>query len=374
MTENHLLSLRGIKYSRLFRGGQSHFELDIPCLDIREGEILGIIGPNGAGKSTLLRILGFLQKPKQGELFFRNTLAPYRERYLMRRKITLVFSEHIIYNTSVKENIALGLRFRGESNQNIKAKLHKYLEYFGLLNLAEKKATLLSNGEKRRLSLARAFIIEPDLLLLDEPFSALDEPTKTALLQDLHQTLSDKHITTVLVSQSRQEIISICHRVAVMLDGKIRQLGTTEEVFNQPISQEVADFVGMETILQGTVIDRTSIKLTSGNIIQSSSVYPEGTKVIVGIRPEEVLLMKGGVGGSSLSARNRLPGRVRRIIPLGYQYKILLDCQQSDAQSPFPITSIITKMALDELALTENSECLVLFKANAVHIISVHSC
>ncbi|MDI6732487.1 MAG: ABC transporter ATP-binding protein [Planctomycetota bacterium] len=430
---NTLLIAKGIKWEK------ERFRLDIDSISVKEGEVLGLLGPNGAGKTTLLKILALLLKPDKGEIFFPPTsrlvsdpaslslpplarlalrgggeageseragarfppvarFAPKGDARMgdrdfttpapmdigVRKKITMVFSDHLLYNTTVRNNITVGLKLRRETRENINRKVEEYAWHFRIKEILEKKAGELSNGEKKRVALARAFIIEPELLLLDEPFSALDEPTRESLFKDLSRMLSgkEKRITTILVSQQRSEILSLCHRVGVIIAGRLLQMDKSDEVFNKPNCQEVADFVGMQTLLNGRVKDCSDgvvhIKLTgslrslqdgSENIISAQGIVATDSEVIIGIRPEEVILMKPLSEQGQFSARNRFIGTIKRIIPLGYQYKIQLECRSPNSMETFPLSSIITRISLEELNLREGNNCLVLFKANAVHLI-----
>ena len=165
------------------------------------GECVGLIGPNGSGKSSLLKILAFLETPTSGSLYFQGQSVPRKVPLPIRRKIAIVFQEPLLLNLRVFDNVAIGLKIRGLSKEIIRERVDYWLEQFGVSHLIKQLARSLSGGEAQRVSLARAFALEPDILFLDEPFSALDAPTKEGLRLDLGQVFKATQTTTVLVSQ-----------------------------------------------------------------------------------------------------------------------------------------------------------------------------
>ena len=221
--------------------------LDIPALAVPAGEILALIGPNGAGKSTLLRVLGLLQRPSGGEVRFKGTRIDFRRSTLAwRRRMITIFQEPLLCNTTVFRNVALGLRLRGMPHKAILPRVEAWLHRLGILQHRSRRANTLSGGEAQRVNLARAFVLEPEAFLLDEPFAALDPPTRRALLQDLHQLLRETGVTTIFVTHDLTEVMSLADRVAVMLGGRVVQLDTPEQVLTTPATEEVAAFVGLD--------------------------------------------------------------------------------------------------------------------------------
>ncbi|MFZ3102646.1 MAG: ATP-binding cassette domain-containing protein [Desulfitobacteriaceae bacterium] len=187
------------------------------------GECVGLVGPNGSGKSSLLKILAFLEAPTSGQLWFRgNSVSGSRIPLEIRRKIALVFQESLLLNTNVYDNVAIGLKIRGFHKKEIRPKVETWLDRFGILHLQKQQARTLSGGESQRVNLARAFILEPDVLFLDEPFSALDAPTKAALLTDLSKVFKTAKTTAVLVSHDFSDLENLTQRAALLIDGQIR--------------------------------------------------------------------------------------------------------------------------------------------------------
>lgn len=217
--------------------------LDGIDLKLAKGEKVGIIGPNGSGKSSLLKILSFLETPTSGNLWFQGRPVPKQVPLDVRRKIAVVFQESLLLDTTVYANVASGLKIRGFEKAEIHCRVEQWLERFGILHLAKQQARSLSGGEAQRVSLTRAFVLEPDIIFLDEPFSALDAPMKEALVKDLTVIFAETGTTTVLVSHDFQDIERLTERTVIMLNGKIAAEGTAIELLNLPTSEAVGKFL-----------------------------------------------------------------------------------------------------------------------------------
>jgi len=207
------------------RGGR--VILEVNELSLRKGEILAILGPNGAGKTTLLLTLARLLKPERGEIWFNGHPASAESELAYRRRIALVLQDPLLFDTSVYENVALGLHFRGLSKQEIQPKVETWLKRLGILHLSSRRASELSGGEGQRVSLARALVLQPELLLLDEPFSALDPPTRARLLADLGKILPESGTTTIFITHNLEEARHLAGRIAVIMDGRLQVNGTS---------------------------------------------------------------------------------------------------------------------------------------------------
>lgn len=209
--------------------------LSVPDLSISQGEILGVMGPNGAGKSTFIKILSCLQAPSEGRFFYKDSeLSAEKISLEQRRKWAVVLQQTLIFDTTVYHNVAAGLKIRKMPKAIIKEKVEFWLEKFGITHLMKKNAHQLSGGEAQRVSLARALILDPEVLYLDEPFSALDYPTKVKLIKDFSSILKETNTTTVFVSHDIAEIKFLTERLAIIIDGEIKQMGLTSEVVNSP--------------------------------------------------------------------------------------------------------------------------------------------
>ncbi|MGZ3537346.1 MAG: ABC transporter ATP-binding protein [Thermodesulfobacteriota bacterium] len=348
---------------QVIRGGT--LLLDISSFLMHEGEILSLIGPNGAGKTTLLQTLSYLLKPFQGELFFRGKKVGRNHSILeYRRKLAMVFQEPLLFDTTVFGNVASGLRIRGMKKDEIYNRVMEQLERFGIRHLHDRSARTLSGGEAQRTSLARAFALQPEILLLDEPLSSLDPPTRDALIEDLEHILQRTKTTAMFATHDRMEALRLSSRIAVMNGGRILQTGFPEEVMNHPVDEFVASFVGVETILSGKVIKRNGgsfVASVQGKEVEAVGDARLGEVVVLCIRPENVTL-SAPPSQEKTSARNVFPGRVSKIIPLGLYQKVHLHCG-------FPLVAYVTNHSLDELSLTEGKEVSASFKATAVNVI-----
>lgn len=224
-----------------------HPALQLDRLAIQKGEVLAIVGPNGAGKSTLLLALARLLKPQKGEILFngRQSLAESDTKY--RRRIALVMQDPLLFDTSVFENVASGLKFRGVPRDEIRHKVSLWLKRLDVEHLSTRRAGRLSGGEAQRVSLARALVLEPQLLLLDEPFSALDPPTRSRLLEDLGTLLDETSTTTVFVTHDLGEATQLAGRMVIIIGNRLRQIGKPEDVFGYPADEEVAQFLDHKT-------------------------------------------------------------------------------------------------------------------------------
>ena len=360
---NQQLPILVMKDIRVSRG--ETLVLDIPSLQIRERETLSLIGPNGAGKTTLLQTLSHLIRRFQGEIVFKGERVDANHSVIeYRRKLAMVFQEPLLFDTTVFENVASGLKIRGLGRAEIRTTVKECMHQFGIGHLSDRSARTLSGGEAQRASLARAFAIKPEVLLLDEPFASLDPPTRESLIEDLEAILRQTRTTTILATHDRVEALRLSDRIAVMNRGKILQIGPPEEVMNRPVDEFVASFVGVETILAGEVIKKevgTIIASISDHEVEAVGDFDLGEDVALCIRPENVTLA-AHLSREVTSARNVFNGRIIKIIPMGLFHKVELDCG-------FPLVAYITRHSLEHLTLEEGKEVKASFKATAIHVV-----
>jgi tungstate transport system ATP-binding protein len=338
--------------------------LQISRLEMHSGEILAVVGPNGAGKSTLLLALTRLLVIEKGEIVLDGQdahAAPVTE---YRRRIALVLQDPLLFDVSVFENVASGLSFRGVEKVERQRRVMLWLDRLGVGHLRDRRADQLSGGEAQRVSLARALVLEPQLLLLDEPFSALDPPTREHLLADLADLLSEMGIMTIFVTHDLHEAVRLGDRVAVLIGGHLRQADAPDKVFEAPADADVAAFVGMETVLPGFVLrsfDEQVLVQVRGFELEAIGDVAPGREVLFCIRPEDVTLWKVDSVAKS-SARNRLHGYIKKVIPQGALVRVVIDCG-------FSLRALVTHSSSREMGLAEGDSVTATFKASAVHLI-----
>lgn len=223
------------------RNGRDALRID--ALDIQRGETLTVVGPNGAGKSTLLLALARLIQPSHGDIHYDGKSLKHWDELEYRRRISFVFQSPLLMDMTVEQNVALGLKFRGTPKDETHERVGKWMKQLGVESLSKRRASQLSGGEAQRVSLARAFVLEPELLLLDEPFSALDPPTRARLLEDLSMLLKEHHRTAVFVTHYLSEATKLSQRIAVIVDGVLRQVGTARDIRSDPADETVAAFL-----------------------------------------------------------------------------------------------------------------------------------
>jgi ABC-type Fe3+/spermidine/putrescine transport system ATPase subunit len=355
-----VMQLAGVRVSR---GGRT--VLDAAALEVRHGETLAVIGPNGAGKSTLLRVLGLLETPAAGTLRFCGTPVTPRDRLRLRRRMASVFQEALLADMTVRDNVGLGLKFRGVDGRRMGPRVEAWLDRFAIRHLASRPARTLSGGEAQRAALARALVVEPEVLLLDEPFSSLDHPSREALIDDLGRILGEERTTTVLVTHDRAEAMVLGDRVGVLMHGRLLQVDEAAQVFRAPASEEIARFVGVETILDCRVLESAgdvSVLEAGSQRIQVAQPAEPGEWVRLCLRPEDVTLFSGAPKSGAPAAFNRLRAHVLRIVPAGAHSRVMVDCG-------FPLVALVTRREIEDLGLREGVDVTAHFKASAPHLL-----
>ena len=253
------------------------------------------MGPNGAGKSTLLRVLGLLETPTAGTVRFRGEAVTPAQGLAVRRRMASVFQEPLLADATVFDNVAMGLRFRGITRAAARPRVQAWLERFGIAALADRQARTLSGGEAQRVALARALVVEPELLLLDEPFAALDQPTRETLIQDLRGVLRADRVTTVLVTHHRGEALALGDRPAVLIGGRILQ-GAAAEVFQAPDRKRWRASSGSRPswTARARWTGRGGLVDADGHVIEVAAAARAGERVRLALRPEDVRVGPAG--------------------------------------------------------------------------------
>jgi tungstate transport system ATP-binding protein len=348
---------------QVIRGGS--LILNVPALKVADGEILSLIGPNGAGKSTFLQTLAALVKPTRGEVLFRGRrIGEEIPPLAYRRKLAMILQEPLLFDTTVFNNVASGLKLRGMKRREFEPIVIKCLERFGIAHLGDRSARSLSGGEARRTSIAPAFATDPEVLLLDEPFSALDPIIREALMEDLEQVLRETRITTIFVTHDRQEALRLSSRFGVMMAGEILQEGSPQEIMKRPVNEFVATLLGVETILAAEVLRRepdTFVASVSGQEIEVFGVRDAGEQLLLCIRPEYITLSPADLEAPPYP-ENAFRGRIQKITPLWLHKRVQLDCG-------FPVVAYVTNRSLRSFPLSVGMDVTVSFSHEDVCVI-----
>lgn len=359
MSAAPLLEARGLEVER---GGVA--VLRVPSFRLAEGEFLTLIGPNGCGKSTLLLTLMGLLPRRAGQVLWRGTpVATGREAVACRRRMALVLQEPLLFRETVYDNVAAGLRIRRLPRREEEERVMAALERFGLVAQARRPAPELSGGEARRASLARALAVEPEVALLDEPFTNLDLLARQAIVDDLERAIRGARMAAILVTHDQSEALRLSDRIAVMDRGAIVQEGAPAAVVNDPVNEFVARSVGMETTVEAVVVSARGgeiVMAVAGREIDAIGEGAPGDRVYCCIRPENVTVEVAR--GAGTSARNVLPARITGVLPAGPYLRVKLDCG-------FPLVATVTASSFAALGLAAGKEVFASFKATAVHVI-----
>lgn len=333
---------------------------------IQKGEIFTFIGPSGSGKTTILRMIDMLERPTSGTISIDGTIVSSlkdRDRIPLRRKMSMVFQKPSPLRGTVYDNVAIGLIFRNISQDEIKARVPEALELVGLKGYEDRKAGTLSGGEMQRVAIARAISTKPDILLLDEPTANLD-PVSTEKIENLIFSLKERFgITVVLSTHDMVQGQRLADRIAVIIDGRIGQIGTSKEIFYHPMNRAVANMVGVENIFEG-IIAKNEEGLASidvdGTSIIATTAFPPGTPVVLYMRPEDITFhVRDGVKSS---ARNEFTGMITKVLPMGPNARLKVD-------AGITLTAVITQRSYEELDLALGKETQLAFKASAIHVV-----
>jgi len=344
----------GVKIENLHQDLGDFQLLDI-SLEVKEGEYFMVLGPTGAGKTILLETIAGIYTPDKGKLFIagKNVKRIPPEN----RNIGFVYQDYVLFpHMTVMENVLYGLRARDLDEPEIKA--DKVIDLLELDNLRDRYPRTLSGGESQKVAVARAIAYQPKLLLLDEPTAALDPRTKEMVRSELENIHDKLEVTTIHVTHDQAEAKILGDRIAVLMGGRLNQVGTVEEVFNRPVSESVADFVGVENIIDGEVIDHDGeVALVGTGDFKIRVVSDVATgPVKVYLRPEDIFISEGP---TESSARNSLPGRVLSVTQLGNVYRVRADNG---------LSCFVTKLSVEEFDLEPGNQIFTCFKATAASI------
>ncbi|MDH7493828.1 MAG: ABC transporter ATP-binding protein [Candidatus Saccharicenans sp.] len=333
--------------------------VDVSHFNLRQGECLVLFGPNGAGKSTLLRLISFLQPGDSGEIYYHGQKVEVKSSAELREKIVYLLQKPVFFKGTVRDNLLLGLKFRKLGPKEQLKRLEKIASAFQIESLLDRYPEELSGGERQRVHLARAFILEPEILLLDEPFNGLDVQYRDRLMADFYRIRKSTGVTTILVTHVRQEAAYLGDRLAVMLNGRIVQTGTPEEVSSSPATAEVSRLMGHEALVEGEVLSSTNGLLeiaAHGQKIMAFGQQPKGEKVVLSFRPEEVILARQQ---PSTSVRNWFLSEVKELRPVDRMVLVNLDCG-------FRLKAFVSRASAEELELRPGQKIWAGIKASAL--------
>ena len=286
-------------------------------LDIREKEFVTILGPSGCGKTTTLRIIGGFVEPESGDVIFDGTringLPPHK------RNVNTVFQKYSLFpHLNVFDNVAFGLKLKKLPKDEIKKKVSKMLAVVDLKGYEKRPVQKLSGGQQQRVAIARALVCDPDIILLDEPLGALDLKLRKDMQLELKEMQKSTQKTFIYVTHDQEEALTMSDRVVVMNNGVIEQVGTPEDIYNEPVNAFVADFIGEANILNGIMIDDCRIRILGKELECVDKGFGKNTPVDVVIRPEDVIITPPEHG--------QLTGVVEKVTFKGVHYEMSIRC------------------------------------------------
>ncbi len=326
-------------------------------LNIEKGEFISLLGPSGCGKTTVLRMLAGFETPNAGQITVDGQdithLSPAQ------RNVGMVFQAYALFpNMTIADNVAFGLKVAGRPAAEIKARVAEMLDLVKLPALGDRFPYQLSGGQQQRIALARALAVSPRILLLDEPLSALDAKIRVSLREEIRSVQRKLGITTVFVTHDQEEALSMSDRVVVMSEGRIEQLGTPVEIYNQPRTRFVASFVGTLTILSARIVEPEARTLMIGEQLVRTKVPlagKAGQEISVALRPEAISLGKGR------ATTNSLPAQVTDVNFLGSIVRVKMRCGTQDIsmdmfnqtvrQPPLPGTDVTINFEPNDLVV-----------------------
>ena len=285
-------------------------------LDIHDKEFVTLLGPSGCGKTTTLRIIGGFLSPKSGNVFFDGKeithLPPYK------RQVNTVFQKYALFShLNVFENVAFGLRLQKLPDREIKSRVLEMLEIVGLRDFARRDTTTLSGGQQQRVAIARALVNHPKVLLLDEPLGALDLKLRKEMQTELKRIQQALNITFIYVTHDQEEALTMSDTVVVMKGGVIQQIGTPQDIYNEPVNAFVADFIGESNILDGIMVRDFLVEFSGVQFSCVDKGFAPNELVNVVIRPEDIEVVP--------AIQGRLSGVVKSVVFKGVHYEIIVE-------------------------------------------------
>lgn len=316
-------------------------------LDIYENEFVTLLGPSGCGKTTLLRILGGFLEPNQGNIIFDDEdiskLPPYK------RELNTVFQKYALFpHMNVYDNVAFGLRIRKEPEDIITQKVNRMLKLVGLEEYGKRGVNEMSGGQQQRIAIARALVLEPKVLLLDEPLGALDLKLRKEMQRELKRIQQEVGITFVYVTHDQEEALTMSDKIVVMKAGEIQQIGTPKDIYNEPVNRYVADFIGASNIIDGVMVEDKKVVFQDKAFECVDSGFAPNEPVEIVIRPEDLDIVEPNKG--------KLKGTVKSVLFKGVHYETFVETKAG--------TSITVKMNVSDDKPVQSEDGTEMISAN----------
>ena len=337
-----------IEVKNIHKSFGNHVALGDINLNFPDGELVALLGPSGCGKTTLLRIIAGLEQADRGQVLLEGQDAS--NTHVRERQVGFVFQHYALFrHMSVFDNVAFGMRMKPRSERladaQIRTKVHELLQLVQLDWLADRFPSQLSGGQRQRIALARALAVEPRVLLLDEPFGALDAKVRKDLRRWLRRLHDELHITSIFVTHDQDEALEVADRVVLMDHGKVEQVGTPQEVYRHPATPFVYGFLGASNTFHGRV-EGQSIRVGDSLLGHQSFAFDEGSSVVAFARPHELKIIP-----SNIEMKQGVPATISRILALGVTAHIELTNQDHIHPAHFDVE--ITHEHLQALSLQE---------------------
>jgi putative spermidine/putrescine transport system ATP-binding protein/spermidine/putrescine transport system ATP-binding protein len=304
--------------------------------DIEEGSLVTLLGPSGCGKTTLLRMVAGLEEPTEGDILIKGKRI--NDTPIHKRNLGMIFQNYALFpHKTIFENVAFGLKYRDVSRDDIKQKVTRALEMVRLPGVEKRMPSQLSGGQQQRIAMARAIVIEPDVLLMDEPLSALDENLREEMRREVDNLQRMLGVTTIFVTHDQREALSMSDKILVMKDGRKQQEGDPESVYNEPANHFVADFLGHSNFIHGEVVavndQRVDVRIETGDVLfaENKGGFSQGDKVEMIVRaqrfdafPKEAFQPVAGMNHfeGHITDRSYMGGEVSYFIELGADREI----------------------------------------------------